>query len=35
MDDWNRFNEEKLPNKSNFYSSLNMEEVSDIDYRPA
>ena len=35
MDDWNRFNEEKLPNKSDFYSSLNMEEISNIDYRHA
>ena len=35
MDDWNRFNEEKLPNKSNFYSSLNMEEISETDYRHA
>ena len=33
MDDWNRFNEEKLPDKSNFYSNSNMEEISGIDYR--
>ena len=33
MDDWDRFNEEKLPNKSDFYSSLNMEDISEIDYR--
>ena len=26
MDDWDRFNEEKLPNKSDFYSSLNMDD---------
>ena len=32
MDDWNRLNEEKLPDKSDFYSSLNMEEISEIDY---
>ena len=32
MDDWDRFNEEKLPNKSDFYSSLNMEDISEIDY---
>ena len=31
MDDCDRFNEEKLPNKSDFYSSLNMEDMSEID----
>ena len=35
MDDWDRFNEEKLPNKSGFYSSLNMEDISEIDYKHA
>ena len=35
IDDWNRFDEEQLPNKSDFYSGLNMEEISDIDYRHA
>ena len=35
MDDWDRFNEEKLPNKSDFYSSLNVEDISEIDYRHA
>ena len=35
MDDWDRFNEEKLPNKSDFYSCLNMEDISEIDYRHA
>ena len=35
MDDWDRFNEEKLPNKSDFYSSLNMDDISEIDYRHA
>ena len=35
MDAWNRFNEEKLPEKSYFYSSLSMEEVLEIDYRHA
>ena len=28
MDDWNRFDEEQLPDKSDFYSNLNMEEIS-------
>ena len=31
MDNWERFNE-TLPNKS-FYSSLNMKNIDDIDYR--
>ena len=35
LDDWDRFNEENLPNKSDFYSSLNMEDISEIDYRHA
>ena len=25
MDDWDRFNEEELPNKSDFYSSLKLK----------
>ena len=33
IDDFDRFNEEKLPDKSAFYSSFNMEDISDIDYR--
>ena len=35
MDGWDRFNEEKLPYKSDFYSSLDMEDISEIDYRHA
>ena len=35
MDDWDRFNEEKLPNKSDFHSSLNMQDIAEIDYRHA
>ena len=35
MDDWDRFNAEKMSNKSDFYSSLNMEDISEIDYRHA
>ena len=35
MDDWSRFDEEELPDKSDFYSSLNMKEISGIDYRHA
>ena len=35
MDDWSRFDEEQLPDESDFYSGLNMEEISGIDYRHA
>ena len=35
MDDWNRFDEEQFPSKSNFYIGLNMEKISGIDYRHA
>ena len=31
----NKGDEEQLPEKSSFYSNLNMEEISDIDYRHA
>ena len=33
MDNWKRFDETSLPNKESFYSSLNMENIDDIDYR--
>ena len=33
MDSWDRFNETSLPNKEDFYSCLNMEDITDIDYR--
>ena len=32
-DTWERFNEIPLPSKENFYINLNMEDISDIDYR--
>ena len=35
MDTWERFSEISLPNKEDFYSNLNMEDISDIDYRHA
>ena len=35
MDSWNRFSEISLPDKKDFYSSLNMENIIDIDYRHA
>ena len=33
MYSWKRFNETSLPDKESFYSSLNMENIDDIDYR--
>ena len=33
MDNWERFDETSLPDKGFFYSSLNMENIDDIDYR--
>ena len=35
MDTWERFSEILLPSKEDFYSNLNMEDISDIDYRHA
>ena len=35
MDTWERFSEIPLPSKEHFYSNLNMEDISDIDYRHA
>ena len=35
MDNWERFNEILLTNKEDFYSSLNMEAITDVDYRRA
>ena len=32
MDDWVKFSETTLPEKEEFYSNLNMEEVTDPDY---
>ena len=32
MDDRERFNEPLLPEKEDFYSHLNMEDISDADY---
>ena len=33
MDNWERFDETSLPDKEPFYSSLNLENIDDIDYR--
>ena len=35
MDDSSRSDEKQLPDESDFYSGLNMEEISGIDYRHA
>ena len=35
MDSWERFNETSLPDKEAFYSNLNMEDVTDVDYMHA
>ena len=35
MDRWKRFNETELPLKDEFYSTLNLEDISDDDYAHA
>ena len=35
MDRWDRFDKTLLHNKEDFYSSLNMEGITDADYRHA
>ena len=35
MDSWERFDETLLSDKEAFYSSLNMEDVTDVYYRHA
>ena len=32
MDDWEKFDETSLPQKEDFYSYLNMEDMTDADY---
>ena len=32
MDEWEKFNEISLPEKEEFYSNLNMEDIIDADY---
>ena len=32
MDDWKKFNETLLPEKKDFYSHLNMEDIIDAEY---
>ena len=31
MDKWEKFNETSLPEKEEFYSNLNMEDITDAD----
>ena len=35
IDSWERFDKEILPHKEAFYSSLNMGDITDVDYRHA
>ena len=35
MDNWERFDEKLIPDKKEFYSSLNIENITDVDYRHA
>ena len=32
MDNWEKFNKTLLPEKEDFYSHLNMEDITDADY---
>ena len=33
VDSWQRFDEASLPDKEGFHSNLNMEDITDVDYR--
>ena len=35
MDDWEKLNETSLPEKEDFYSHVNMEDIADADYTQA
>ena len=35
MNSWERFDETSFPNKEDFYNCLNMEDVTDTNYRHA
>ena len=35
IDDWENFKETSLPEKEDFYSHLNMEDITDADYAHA
>ena len=32
MNDWENFNETSLPEKEDFYTHLNMEDITNADY---
>ena len=32
MDEWEKFNETTLPEKEEFYSNLNMEDIPDAEF---
>ena len=34
MDNWEKFNKTSLQEKNDFYSHLNMEDITDADYAP-
>ena len=33
MDSWKKFNQTSSPDKEAFYSSLNMENITDVNHR--
>ena len=35
IDSWERFNKELFPDKNEFYSSLNIKDITDQDYAHA
>ena len=35
MDEWEKFRETSLPQKEEFYSNLNMIDITDVDYMHA
>ena len=35
MDSWKTFDETSLPDEEDFYSNLNMEDITDADYKHA
>ena len=35
MDDWEKINKTSLPQKEEFYSHLNMEDITDVDSKRA
>ena len=35
MEDWEKLNETSLPEKEDFYSHLNIKDITDVDYAHA